>query len=449
MSDINNVAASVTDNSEQATLLCVDDEAQILSALKRLFRPLPYRVLTATSGAEGLEILAKETVHVVISDMRMPQMDGAAFLEQVSDGWPQTVRLLLTGYADLGSAVDAVNKGRIYAYLSKPWDDDKLVLMVRRAVEQQALEALVQRQNEELQLLNEQLEDKVQVRTEELRQAMGFLEKANESLKKQYVSSVKVFANLMEVREGGATPSSGHSRRVADQARQLALNMGLETGDLQDILFAALLHDIGKIALPDTLLERTYKEMSVGERLRFEKHPLIGQAALIGMAHLQGAAVLIRSHHECFDGSGYPDKLHRDQIPLGARILAVVNDYDALLTGGFSGQRYSPQEARDFLLDEGRRRYDPAVVKHFIALLNKTGQQQMGVPEELSIKSGALKSGMVLTKDLLTKEGVMLLSRGHVLDKDLIDKVHNFEKEMACQFQYYVRDGQQQHGEDS
>jgi len=449
MNNISKGAASVTDDSEQATLLCIDDEAQILSALKRLFRPLPYRVLTATSGKEGLEILAKETVHVVISDMRMPQMDGAAFLEQVSDGWPQTVRLLLTGYADLGSAVDAVNKGRIYAYLSKPWDDDGLVLTVRRAVEQQALEALVQRQNEELKVLNEQLEDKVQERTEELSQAMGFLEKANQSLKKQYVSSVKVFANLMEVREGDATPNSGHSRRVADQTRQLALNMGLEAGDVQNILFAALLHDIGKISLPDALLERTYEEMSMGERLEFEKHPLIGQAALIGMSHLQGAAVLIRSHHECFDGSGYPDKLHRDQIPLGARILAVVNDYDALLTGGISTRRYSPQEARDFLIDEGRRRYDPEVVKHFIALLNKTGQQQMGVSEELPIKSGALKNGMVLTKDLVTKEGVMLLSGGHVLDKDLIDKVRNFEKEMACQFQYYVRDGQQQPGGDS
>ncbi len=448
MRNISKVVASATDNSEQATLLCVDDEKQILAALKRLFRPLPYRVLSASSGEEGLAVLAQETVHVVISDMRMPQMDGAAFLEQVAEIWPQTVRLLLTGYADLGSAVDAVNKGRIYAYLSKPWDDNELALTVRRAVEQQSLEALVQRQNEELKLLNEQLEDKVRARTEELRQTMGFLEKANESLKKQYVTSVKVFANLMEIREGDvATPSSGHSRHVAEQARQLALRMELEKADVQDILFAALLHDIGKIALPDTLLGRTYKEMSVGERLQFEKHPLVGQAALIGMAHLQGAAVLIRSHHERFDGAGYPDKLHSDQIPLGARILAVVNDYDALLTGDFSGLRYSPQEARDFLLDEGRRRYDPAVVKHFIALLDDAAGDQIDDHDELCLKSNALKNGMVLTQDLITKEGVMLLSKGHLLDGGLIGKIHNAEVAMECEFEFYVRCEAQPDGE--
>ncbi|NOY62006.1 MAG: response regulator [Gammaproteobacteria bacterium] len=444
---MSDAAQQVTNSTAQATLLCVDDEVQILKALQRLFRPLPYRVLTANSGKQALQILEQEMVDVVISDMRMPQMDGAVFLERVADTWPQTVRMLLTGYADLSSAVDAVNKGHIYAYLSKPWNDNELTLAVRRAVKQQALEVLVQRQNQELKQLNEQLEDKVQARTAELRQTMGFLEEANESLKKQYATSVKVFANLMDMRDGGvAEAGKGHSRRVGEQARQLALKMELGAGDVQDTLFAALLHDIGKIALPDALLGRTYKEMSIGERLQFEQHPLIGQTALIGMEYLHGAAALIRSHHERYDGSGYPDKLHGEQIPLGARILAVVNDYDALLTGNFSTLHYSPLEARDFLLGERRRRYDPVVVECFIALLEDVEQQSSGDRSEWCVKSKALKSGMVLARDLITKDGVMLLSKGHVLGDGLIDKIHNAEVAMACELEFYVRRGEQQSG---
>jgi response regulator RpfG family c-di-GMP phosphodiesterase len=122
------------------TLLLVDDEPSILSALRRLFRPCGYRILTSESGAGGLELLAKEDVDLVISDMRMPEMDGAQFLEQVRTGWPRIIRILLTGYADITSTVNAINKGEIYRYVSKPWDDHDIVLMVRDALERQRLQ---------------------------------------------------------------------------------------------------------------------------------------------------------------------------------------------------------------------------------------------------------------------------------------------------------------------
>ncbi len=438
---MNKAAVHVMNSAEQATLLCVDDEAQILKALQRLFRPLPYRVLIASSGEQGLEILAQERVEVVISDMRMPQMDGAAFLEQVADRWPQTARLLLTGYADLSATVAAVNKGHIYAYLSKPWDDDELALTVERAVEQQALRALVQKQNQELKLFNEQLEEKVQGRTQELSQTMGFLEQAHASLKAQFATSVKVFANLIEIREGATEASgAGHSRRVAEQAQRLALQMGLDETNAQDVLFAGLLHDIGKIALPDTLLAQPYQEMSVNERLQFEKHPVIGQAALIALEDLQGAATLIRCHHERYDGDGYPDKLPGEQVPLGARILAVANDYDALQTGAFSQRCHTPQEAQAFLIREQGRRYDPAVVKAFVALLDREEQQpSIEQHNTLCLKSAALKSGMVLAQDLVTQDGVLLLSRGHILNDPLISKIYNIEETMACEFEFYLQ----------
>jgi response regulator RpfG family c-di-GMP phosphodiesterase len=165
------------------TLLFVDDEPSILSALRRLFRPQGYKILTAESGQEGLEVLALETVNLVVSDMRMPNMDGAKFLKEVRARWPHVVRLLLTGYSDMTSTVEAINQGEIYRYIAKPWDDTEIVRTVADALEHMRLVGenirlteLTRRQNEELKELNAGLEQKVAARTEEVRQTMVFLE---------------------------------------------------------------------------------------------------------------------------------------------------------------------------------------------------------------------------------------------------------------------------------
>ena len=115
-------------------VLCVDDEPNILSALRRLLRPSGYRVLVAEGGAEGLELMATEQVDLVISDMRMPNMDGAAFLAAVKAGWPDVVRILLTGYADMASTIDAINRGEIFRYVTKPWVDSDMLLTLRQGL---------------------------------------------------------------------------------------------------------------------------------------------------------------------------------------------------------------------------------------------------------------------------------------------------------------------------
>ena len=145
----------------QPVLLFVDDEENILNSLRRLFRPLNYKILTAGSGADALVLLEHEPVDLVISDMRMPQMDGAQLLEQVRAKWPDTLRILLTGYADVGSTIAAINKGEIYRYIAKPWEDNDIILVVRHALERKGLELekhrleqLTHRQNEELKELN-------------------------------------------------------------------------------------------------------------------------------------------------------------------------------------------------------------------------------------------------------------------------------------------------------
>ncbi len=429
----------IVDPTTQPTLLFVDDEPHILKSLTRIFKPLSYQILTASSGEEGLKIMTEENVQVVISDMRMPEMNGAAFLEQVAARWPHSVRLLLTGYADLGSAVDAVNKGGIYAYLSKPWNDDELKLTVSRAAEQQALQTVVRHQNKELKQLNEQLEDKVKSRTKKLRKTMTFLKEAHGSLKKQFSTSIKVFANLLEIRESVSSESSkGHLRCVAERAKKLSIQMGLSEAEAQNVFFAALLHDIGKIALPDVLLGQPYQTMTIGDRSKYEKHPVIGQGALIAVNELQGAANLIRSHHEMYNGSGYPDKLKGNDIPLGARILTVLDDYDALQKGTLSQHRYTSEEAIDYLLKHQRRRYDPAVVVAFCELLNAEKKSKMDIKKMSCISSEELKSGMELAQDLVTSGGVMLLSKAHIIDKKMIEKLCDFEVETDCKLIFHI-----------
>jgi response regulator RpfG family c-di-GMP phosphodiesterase len=430
-------SSTAASTEAKATLLFVDDEPNILSSLQRLFRPLGYRILTAPGGAEGLVLLESEKVDLIISDMRMPGMDGAAFLEQAAKQWPQVVRILLTGYADLSSAVTAVNKGNIYRYLSKPWEDNDIKITVQLALEKQRLEARVVEQNAQLKDLNASLEAKVAVQTQEIRQVFDQLKVAYEELKKSFVTSVRVFSNLIELREGEL---SGHSRRAAEHAFILARRLGLNQLDAQQVLYAALLHDIGKIGLPDVLLGKPYESLTDEERVQVMRHPATGQAALLAVEPMQQAALFIRHHHERYDGRGFPDALCGNAIPFGARVLAVTNDYDALQRGTLVAGKQSPVEARAFLERNREQRYDPKVVDAFVALLAEADTTVAApVTKETRLRSAKLKPGMVLTRDLINDNGMLLLPQGRELSMDLIEKIRIFERENGAGSTIYVQ----------
>jgi len=423
-------------------LLCVDDEANILTALRRLFRPDGYTIHLAGSGAEGLEILERESVDVIISDMRMPEMDGARFLERAAILQPEAARFLLTGYADLSSTIAAINQGHIYGYFSKPWEENELRLAVRHALEQKFLEAerrrltdLTRRQNSELKRLNETLEARVRARTEELRQANLFLELAYEELQKSYFEAIPIFANLVQLREG---PRGGHGKRVGELAQEIAGELGLDDETIRHIHFAGLLHDIGKIALPDDLLARPYADLSTTQRKVIAKHPVTGQAILMGLEPLQETARYIRHHHEQWDGRGYPDRLAGEEIPLGARIVAVANEYDGLRSGALLGEDLTPADARSFIEARRERRYDPRVVDALLTVLDAR-ERDLTPVHELHLAAEELQAGMVLSRDLTSREGVLLLSRGYRLTEPLVRKIQNLERDGEERLTIHVR----------
>jgi response regulator RpfG family c-di-GMP phosphodiesterase len=408
--------------------LLVDDEPSILSSLRRVFRPLGYIILTATSGEEGLKILQKNNIDLIISDMRMPEMEGSVFLSKVANQWPDIIRLLLTGYADMTSTISAINDGKIFQYISKPWEDNDIIITVRHALKHRQLKqerdqllTLTQRQNDELHDLNSNLEEKVKERTEELSQTMDMLKKAYETLKKDHTTSIKVFANIIEMREGTA---KGHSRRVAEKAMIMTKKIKMSQEDTQQVIFAALLHDIGKIGLADHIISKSYHELTIQERREYSKHPVLGEGTLMALEHLHRAAKLIRSHHEHYDGQGYPDQLQGTNIPLGARIIAIANDYDLLKMGTLTSKKHSSLEAQDYLRKNKGSRYDPILVDSFIQsiAIPKIKSTQ---PKEIGLKAKNLKFGMVLSRDL-TINNIMLLSIGHVLDDNIIFRIQRF-----------------------
>ena len=427
-----------------ATLLFVDDEPGILSSLRRLFRPHGYRILVAESGALGLAELEKTPVDLVISDMRMPEMDGATFLKAVRQRWPDTVRILLTGYADVTSTVAAINEGEIYRYVSKPWDDNEIVNTVREALERYRLKqenlrltALTQSQNEELKGLNASLEQKVAERTAELRQALSFVEQSHGELKKSFLTSVQVFAGLIELRSGPAgSRLAGHGRRVADMARNLAQRLGMGDVEVQNIMLAGLLHDVGKMGLPDDLLGKAFNTLNQDQRALVMKHPVIGQNILIAIDKFKDAAILVRHHHESFDGNGYPDRLAGMSIPQGSRILAVVNDYDSLQIGTLVQRPLRPEEALAFIADNRGKRYDPATVDAFLKLISETRKSG---PTELPLRTMHLKPGMVVSRDLPHRDGYLLLAKGSVLTGDIIGQLVKLEQSEQQTLTLYIR----------
>lgn len=423
-----------------ATLLLVDDEASILSSLRRLLRPAGYKIHLAESGRAGLEILEREPIELVVSDMRMPEMSGAQFLEQVRNRWPETTRILLTGYADVSSTVDAINRGEIYRYISKPWDDNQLVLTIREGLESGRLRKenarlldLTRAQNEQLSQLNAGLEQKVAERTAEIEQVNSFLNLANDRLKQNFLVSIKMFSGLMELRGGTVV---GHSRRVADLARKLAVRLEVPAKEQQDIFVAALLHDIGKIGFSDSLLSRPVSRMNGEDMGTYRRHPTAGEAALMPLPELKEAARIIRCHHERYDGQGFPDGLQGAFIPLGARILSVVNDYDGLQIGTLTEKRLNQEEARAMLAQTRGKRYDPRVLDTFFEIIGGPPQE---VTSEKAVLAVDLRPGMVLTRDFFGRDGVLLLAADYILDALLIKQIQDMDRREGGSLALYVR----------
>ena len=373
-------------------------------------------------------------IDLVISDMRMPEMNGAQFLEKVYELYPDTVRILLTGYSEISSTIDAINKGNIYKYISKPWEEHDLKLTLRNALaarnmkkERDELLLITKKQNDELKAFNNNLESLVKQRTSEVEQTMGMLEVAFESLKSSYSNTILIFSRLVEMREGTLR---SQSHEVSRDAQALALQLGMDADTAKSLQYAGMLREIGKIGFPDTMIRRPVDEMDVITAQEYKKFPLIGEGILAQVEPLQDAAKIIRNFRERYDGKGFPDGLKGEAIPLGSRILALISDYYALQNGTLVSGKLSATKARDFLVEHKDSRYDAMLVDRYVTQLGVLTEDQVSYAEK-RVELKQLKPGMELVKDIVTKNGVLLLSRGYVLGDHMIKQLTSLEQSLG------------------
>lgn len=417
------------------TVLLVDDEAAVLRALNRTLRPLGCEVVCCESPLQAIGLLEQQPVDLVISDMRMPEMGGEVFLEAVAQRWPDTERMVLTGYADVTASIEAVNRGGISRFMLKPWQDEEVVRLVAAALslsqlrrQNEQLQLTTQQQNRELAELNQSLEAKVQARTAQLKVV-------NTELKNSYRSVVRMFSTLAARRLGVVVTAD--NQRLNQIMLKVAQACGIEGKALKQLFYAWQLRHIGKLSFSDALLMKPYVTLTPEQQRQFHTHPLLAQAATMLVKPLYPTGAIIRQHKEYLDGSGYPLGLKGEQIAFSARILCVVSDYVELIRGQYQARQYSTDEALSYLKGYASERYEAVVVETLEQTINELAQQGSALRDQL-VSSQELVVGMRLSRDLINHDGVLLLSAGQRLDATLIERIHELELNFTETLQLYV-----------
>ena len=411
-------------------VLCVDDETSILRALRRLLMDEECQVEIASSGAEGLERLAElDQVALIISDQRMPEMTGVDFLQQAKQRVPDALRVMLTGYADLDATMNAVNKGEIWRYLTKPWDDKQLILLVRDALRQyrlarenERLQTVVRAQNEELKNWNERLKQRVLEQTDRIRQKSEDLARSNKSLRGSIDHVLESFACMIELRDKSLRH---HARNTAAIAEKMAEWSRMTPEEVRQVRAAALLHGVGKLGMDDLILKKKEQDLTEEERKIYEQFPIRSQTALGPIAELQQAGVFIRHLLERFDGEGGPDQLEGDAIPLGSRILAMAERLDRDMNESSDSLEIVLERMKN---DLGSR-FDPALIKFLQDAANSHYNALNSVLENATRKEcepTMLRSGMMVLRDVYSGTGLLLLKKGVVLNEGNIKALKRY-----------------------
>ena len=340
-----NFILHMSDTNSKPQLLIVDDEAEVRGVLRDLLCDA-YGCGEAPSAEEALTRLCANNYQLVISDITMSGMSGLDMIPHVKAISPDTVIVMISGMQTIESAINALRLGA-FDYLMKPFDLRQAEAAVARALNHHEL--IVAKRRYETQL-----EELVAQRTAELDEALGSLENA-------YRSTLKALTAALETRDA---ETHGHSERVVTFSLRLGREYGLSSPQMKALEFGSLLHDIGKIGVPDAILRKPAK-LTDEEWERMREHPVHGQQILRGIKFLEGAARVVAQHHEKWDGSGYPLGLKSEDIDICARIFSVADAFDAITSDRVYRQGRSYDAAAAELNEWSGRQFDPKVVEAF------------------------------------------------------------------------------------
>lgn len=311
------------------TVLFVDDEQPIRNAIERIYLERDdVRCLFAATGQEGLDVLEREEVWVVVSDHLMPGMRGVEFLSRVKGLSPDTVRIMMTAHADLSIAIDAINKSEAYRFVTKPWNNQELMEIIDEALMRY--------------------------------QMVKSLESADET----------VYLSLAQTVELKDPYTRGHCDRVASYAVRLAQAVGLPEEIINDIKHGGWLHDCGKIGVPEGILN--YPGCLSEEDLETVKqHPYWG-SEVARQARMSDTVInIILYHHERFDGKGYPAGLKGEHIPIEARIVALADVFDAIYSDRPYRKAHDFDRAVEIMCEMTETHFDPSLMQLFLPIIEE------------------------------------------------------------------------------
>ena len=400
-------------------VLIVDDEEMVLVSLRDTLAREGYHVTTAPNAVEGLARMKEKEFSVVITDQQMPMLTGLEFLTMVREMQPDTTRILITAVLSLSTVIDSINKGEIYRFIVKPWLREELLVTVKNAVlryemicRNQTLQVATLAMNEKLVTLNAELETQLNKVAEQ----NGQLETLNAAMQENLQHSVELCLKTMQT----FYPTLGsQARRVYELCRAMGEGVQLSPEERQILEVSAWLHDIGLVGVPRQLIKRWEESPgnhTMAERDIVQQHPILGEE-LAGFANsLRGVGAIIRAHHECFDGAGYPDRLAGAEIPWLARLLGVAVAY--------SESRADGATTLEMIKQARGSAFDPEAVR---ALLRSLPQATVHKRQRELLLS-ELKPGMVLACGIYTANGMLLIPDGERLTEPFIDKLNNHNR---------------------
>jgi cyclic di-GMP phosphodiesterase len=330
-------------------VLIVDDEPSMRKFLATMLTDSGVACGTAASGEEALGVLEQGEVTAVLADLHMPRLSGMQLLLQVRPRYPDVAFLVVTGEDDVRVGIEAMRNGAD-DYLVKPLQPDVVLASLQRALEKKVLQR-------ELEKYKRQLEEMVAKRTEQLESALGQLERS-------YGDTLRALGAAIDLRDG---PTAGHSHRVALYSLKIAAELGLREHELKTLSMGASLHDIGKLAIPDSILLKP-GALSEEEWCVMRTHVQIGYDLVKQIPFLSEAAEIVLTHHERWDGAGYPRGLAGMEVPLGARIFAVADTLDAMTSNRPYRSAGSFREAHEEIRRLSGIQYDPRVCDGFLRI---------------------------------------------------------------------------------
>ncbi len=330
-------------------VLIVDDDRQVREVLHEIFLSNGYKCQLATDGQEGLEAFRATRPPLTVTDVKMPVMDGLEFLKTVRGLDPDAAVIMLTGVGDLKIAIESLKVGA-YDFITKPVNVDELLIAAERAAERRQL--LIERREYQVTL-----ERRVEEATRDL--ALTLRE-----LQDTYRATLEALGSALDTRDVG---TEAHSRRVHGFALTIARAHGIPERDIKDMEHGVLLHDIGKIGIPDAILLKP-GPLTPEEWIIMRTHPEVGRRLIQRIPFLRGAVPIVYHHHEKWDGTGYPLGFRGEAIPLGARIFAVADAFDAMTFDRPYSKAVSYEAARNEIQRCAGTHFDPAVVETFLAI---------------------------------------------------------------------------------